>query len=383
MELLLSDDEQRMRERVRALVDAQIMPRTAELDETTAVAWDVAATLVRERILGVVIPEEYGGVGPGVKATEVCLVREELARGSANIDLLFTMQGLGSYPIVVAGSEAQKRRFLPPIARAEKLAGYALTEPAAGSDLSMIETVAERRGASWVLNGGKIFISNAGVAGTYTVFAKTDPAAGVRGLSCFIVEKEAPGFAVVQQFDLSAPHCIGELSFKDCTIPADQIVGGPGQGFRIAMQTFDVYRPSVGAAAIGMAQAALEESIRYSRGRIQFGHPLIDNQAIQFKLADMATSLEAARMLVYRAAKLKDRGAARVSKEASMAKLFATEAAWRAIDEAVQIHGGNGVRRGVRVERLYRQVRALRIYEGASEIQRLVIARHLRQEYEN
>lgn len=382
MELLLSDDEQRMRERVRALVDAQIMPRTAELDETTAIAWDVAAMLVRERIMGVVIPEEFGGAGPGVKAAEVCLVREELARGSANIDLLFTMQGLGSYPIVAAGSEAQQRRFLPPIARAEKLAGYAITEPAAGSDLSMIETIAERRGASWVLNGGKIFISNAGAAGIYTVFAKTDPAAGVRGLSCFIVEAETPGFEVVQQYELSAPHCIGELSFRNCAVPADQIVGEPGQGFRIAMQTFDVFRPSVGAAAIGMAQAALEESIRYSRARFQFGHPLIDNQAIQFKLADMATSLEAARMLVYRAAKLKDRGAARVTKEASMAKLFATEAAWRAIDEAVQIHGGNGVRRGVRVERLYRQVRALRIYEGSSEIQRLIIARHLRQEYE-
>ncbi len=383
MELLLSDDENRMRVRVRALVDAEIIPRTAELDDTTPIAGDVAAMLVREGILGVVIPEEYGGVGPGVKAAEVCLIREELARGSANIDLLFTMQGLGSYPIVVAGSEAQKRRFLPPIARAERLAGYALTEPSAGSDLSMIETVAERRGASYVLNGGKIFISNAGAAGTYTVFAKTDPAAGVRGLSCFIVEKEAPGFEVVQQFDLIAPHCIGELAFKNCAVPADQIVGEAGQGFRIAMQTFDVYRPSVGAAAIGMAQAALEESIRYSSRRVQFGHPLIDNQAIQFKLADMATSLEAARLLVYRAAKLKDRGAARVSKEASMAKLFATEAAWRAIDEAVQIHGGNGVRRGVRVERLYRQVRALRIYEGASEIQRLVIARHLRQEYKS
>jgi acyl-CoA dehydrogenase len=383
MELLLNEDERRLRARVRALVDAQIIPRTAELDDTTEIAWDVAAMLVRERVLGVVIPEEYGGVGPGVRATEVCIVREELARGSANVDLLFTMQGLGGYPIVAGGSEAQKRRFLPPIACAERLAGYALTEPSAGSDLSMIETVAERRGAGWVLNGGKIFISNAGAAGTYTVFVKTDPAAGARGLSCFIVEKETPGFEVVQQFDLSAPHCIGELAFKDCAVPGDQLVGEPGSGFKIAMQTFDVFRPSVGAAAIGMAQAALEESIRHSRTRVQFGHPLIDNQAIQFKLADMATSLDAAGMLVYRAAKLKDGGAARVGKEAAMAKLFATEAAWRAIDEAVQIHGGIGVRRGNRVERLYRQVRALRIYEGTSEIQRLIIARHLRQEYES
>ncbi|MBF6568576.1 MAG: acyl-CoA dehydrogenase family protein [Candidatus Binataceae bacterium] len=383
MDFLLNDDERRLRNRVRALVNDHILPRVFELDETTEIAWDVAAMLVREQILGLAIPQEYGGVGPGVKAVEICLVREELARGSANVDVLFTMQGLGSYPIVAAGDDAQKHRFLPPIARAERLAGYAVTEAAAGSDLAMIETRADRRGDSYIINGGKVFISNAGAAGIYTVFAKTDPAAGVRGLSCFVVEKETPGLELVQQFDLSAPHCIGELRFKDCTIPASQLVGESGQGFRIAMQTFDVYRPSVGAAAIGMAQAGLEESIRYARKRVQFGRPLIDNQAIQFKLADMATTLDAARMLVYRAAKLKDSGAAQVSKETSMAKLFATEAAWRAIDEAVQIHGGNGVRRGVRVELLYRQVRALRIYEGTSEIQRLVIARHLQREYQD
>jgi acyl-CoA dehydrogenase len=245
----------------------------------------------------------------------------------------------------------------------------------------MIETTAQRHGDSWVLNGSKAYISNAGIAGLYTVFASTDRNAGTRGLSAFIVESATPGLEVAGRFDLIAPHCIGELRFRECAIPAENMLGQPGDGFKIAMRTFDVYRPSVGAAAIGMGQAALEEALHHASHRIQFGRPLIDNQAIQFKFADMATELDAARLLVLRAARLKDSGAAHVAMEASMAKLFATEAASRAIDEAVQIHGGAGVRRGNRVELLYRQVRALRIYEGASEIQRLVIARNLRGKF--
>jgi len=380
MDILLTEAERRTRDQVRAIVDGRIMPRSGELDETTEIAWDVAAMLAREGIIGLVIPAAYGGAESELSASKICLAREEIARGSANIDLLFVMQGLGSYPIVAAGSEEQKRRFLPPIARAEKLAAYALTEPNAGSDLSMIETTAQHRGDTYVLNGSKIYISNAGVASTYTVFASTDRSAGTRGLSAFIVEADTPGFRVVQQFDLMAPHCIGELEFRDCAIPAANLLGAPGEGFKIAMRTFDVYRPSVGAAAIGMGQAALEEAVRHASTRVQFGKALIENQAIQFKIADMAMELDAARMLVLRAARMRDAGAPQVAKEASMAKLFATEAASRAIDESVQIHGGAGVRRGARVERLYRQIRALRIYEGASEIQRLIIARHVRKE---
>jgi acyl-CoA dehydrogenase len=224
-------------------------------------------------------------------------------------------------------------------------------------------------------NGRKVFISNAGVAATYVVFAKTDPNAGTRGISAFVVEQGTPGFEVVRQFDLMAPHTIGEIAFRDCAVPASNLLGEEGRGFKFAMQTFDVYRTSVGAAAVGIAQGALEEALRYAAGRVQFGRPLLEHQAIQFKIADMATSIDAARLLVYRAAKLKDLGAPRVTKEASMAKLFASEVCGRVVDEAVQIHGGNGVRRGVRVERLYRQARAIRIYEGASEIQRIVIAR--------
>lgn len=380
MDFLLTDAQRELRARTRALVEQEILPRSIDLDETTGVPADVGHRLFEERILGVVVPEEFGGVAPRVEAVSVCLVREELARGSANVDLLFVMQGLGMYPIVLAGTDVQKRRYLPAVARGDTLAAYAVTEPQAGSDMGSIATTAERHGDRYVLNGLKTFISNAGVAGLYTVLAKTDPAAGARGLSVFVVEAGTPGFEFVERFQLMAPHSIGSVRLRDCAIPLGQLVGRPGDGFRIAMQTFDVFRPSVGAAAVGLAQAALEDAVRHARTRVQFGQPLAANQAIQFKLADMATDLDAARLLIYRAARLKDGGVERVAKEASMAKLFATEAAHRVIDEAVQIHGGTGLRRGVRVELLYRQIRALRIYEGTSEIQRLIIARHVLRE---
>ncbi len=374
MDYLLTESQRQLRDRTRALVDEYILPRAAELDETNAVDWNVAAQLAREGIIGIVIPEEYGGIGPGVEALPISLVREQLARGSANVDVLFAMQGLGSFPIIIAGSEAQKRRYLPPIARAEKLAAYAVTEPRAGSDVAARETTAVRKGDTYVLNGSKVFISNAGVASSYVLFAKTEPQAGAKGISAFIIDSDTPGFEVVRQLDLMAPHTIGELALHDCALPADHLLGELNQGFKIAMATFDVYRASVGAAAVGIAQGALEEAVQYGRERVQFGKPLIDHKVTQFKIADMATQIDAARLLVYRAAKLKDLGAARVTKEASMAKLFASEVAGRVVDEALQIHGGNGVRRGFRIERLYRQARALRIYEGASEVQRMIIA---------
>lgn len=374
-DFLLDDDQRRLRDRVRALVEEHILPRSASLDETAEVAWDVVQLFAREGLFRIVIPKDYGGLNPGVEALPISLVREQVARGSANADALFAMQGLGSYPIILGGSDAQKRKYLPPIVRGETLAAYAVTEPRAGSDVAMMETTAARRGDHYVLNGTKVFISNAGVAGTYVVFAKTDPTAGTRGISAFVVESRTPGFEVVRQFDLIAPHTIGEIAFRDCAVPAANLLGEEGRGFRFAMQTFDVYRASVGAAAVGIAQGALDEALRYGAARVQFGHPLLEHQAIQFKIADMATQIDAARLLVYRAAKLKDLGAPRVTKEASMAKLFASETCGRVVDEAVQIHGGIGVLRGVRVERLYRQARAMRIYEGASEIQRIVIAR--------
>jgi acyl-CoA dehydrogenase len=375
MDVLLTPEQEAFRDRLRALVDAHILPRSAEIDESTAVPWDLMRLLAEQSVQGIVVPEEYGGIGRGVDALPISLAREQLMRGSCNVDSLFAMQGLGSYPVILGGSEELKRSVLPPIARAEKLAAYAVTEPAAGSDVAAIETRAERRGDGYVLNGRKVFISNAGVAATYVVLAKTDPAQGVKGVSALLVDGANPGLKTIEQFDLIAPHITGAIELRDCYVPADRLLGKEGDGFRIAMQTFDVYRASVGAAAVGLAQGAMEEALGYARRRKQFGQALTDFQITQFKIADMATEIDAARMLVYRAAKLKDLGAARVTKEASMAKLFATEMASRVTDQALQIHGGEGLRKGVRIERLYRQARAMRIYEGTSEIQRLIIGR--------
>ena len=375
MDVILTAEQEGFRDRLRALVDTHILPRSAEIDESTEVPWDIMRLLAEQSVQGIVVPGEYGGIGAGVEALPISLAREQLMRGSCNVDSLFAMQGLGSYPVILGGSEELKRSVLPPIAKAEKLAAYAVTEPAAGSDVAAIETRAERRGDGYVLNGRKVFTSNAGVAATYVVLAKTDPSQGVKGISALLVDGASQGFRTVEQFDLIAPHITGAIEMCDCYVPAGRLLGKEGDGFRLAMQTFDVYRASVGAAAVGLAQGAMEEALAYARHRKQFGQPLTDFQVTQFKIADMATEIDAARMLVYRAAKLKDLGAARVTKEASMAKLFATEMAGRVVDQALQIHGGQGLRKGVRIERLFRQARAMRIYEGTSEIQRLIIGR--------
>jgi len=380
MDVILTPQQEAFRDKVKNLVDAHILPRSAEFDESTEVPWDVMRLLAEQSIQGVVIPREYGGVGPGVEALPICLAREQLMRGSCNVDSLFAMQGLGSYPVILGGSEELKRKVLPPIAAGEKLAAYAVTEPAAGSDVAAMETRAERRGDGYVLNGRKIFTSNAGVAATYVILAKTDPSQGVKGISALLVDGDSPGFKVAEQFDLIAPHITGAVEMRDCYVPANRLLGREGEGFKLAMQTFDVYRASVGAAAVGLAQGAMEEALAYGRTRKQFGQALVDFQITQFKLADMATEIDAARLLVYRAAKLKDMGAPSVTKEASMAKLFGTEMAGRVVDQALQIHGGRGLLKGARIERLYRQARAMRIYEGTSEIQRLIIGRAVTKE---
>ena len=289
--------------------------------------------------------------------------------------------GAGSYPILLAGTEAQKQRWLPALARGETVPAFALTEPDAGSDAAAIATRAEKHGDGWILTGAKRFISNAPAAGLYVVFARSGPAGGTRGLSAFIVPRDAPGLSGTPMHTL-APHVLGELRFDRCRVPLDHLLGDEGAGWRIAMGTLDVFRASVGAQAVGLAQAALDLAIAHARRRTQFGQPIAQFQAIQSKLADMATELRAARLLVYSAARLKDAGAARVTLESSMAKLFATEMAQRVVDQAVQIHGGAGVLRGTPIERLYREVRAPRIYEGTSEIQRLIIARQLLRDAE-
>jgi len=280
----------------------------------------------------------------------------------------------------LAGGEALKRRHLPRVVSGEAIAAFALTEPEAGSDVAALQTAARRDGDHYELDGVKTFISNAGLADFYVVFAKTNPDQGHKGISAFVVEPSMSGFVVERKLELIAPHPIGVVRFERCQVPRESLLGDEGQGFKIAMQTLDVFRATVAAAAVGMARRALDEALAYSRQRVQFGRPIAEFQGIQFKLGEMATELEAARLLVYRAAWKKDQGAERVTRESAMAKLYATEMAQRVIDQAVQIHGGNGVVKGFVVERLYREIRALRIYEGTSEIQKVVIARELLKE---
>ncbi len=316
---------------------------------------------------------------PDVRA--ICLIRETLSYSSALADLAFVMQGLGTYAISQAAPEHVRDFWVSRAAEGKAVAAFALTEPDAGSDVSAIKTTAQRDGDAYVINGTKRFISNAGVADFYTVFVRTGTEANGRAsLSAFVVGAKLPGFSVTERTPMIAAHPIGQIEFKDCRVPAEDMVGAEGDGFLLAMRTLDMFRPTVGAAACGLARRALDEAVSYAKTRKQFGRVLAEHQLVQEKLADMITELDAARLLVYRAAYLRDTGTARVTRESSEAKLFATEAAGRIIDQAVQVHGGAGLVRGSVVERLYRDVRALRIYEGTSEIQKLIIASQLLKE---
>jgi len=311
----------------------------------------------------------------------LCILREGLAYASSLADLAFVMQGLGTYAISQAAPDHIREFWLSRAAEGKAIAAFALTEPEAGSDVAAIQTSARLDGDAYVINGRKRFISNAGIADFYTVIARTGTReSGRAALSAFVVGAKVPGFSVVERTQMMAPHPIGEILFDNCRVPVENMVGNEGDGFGLAMETLDMFRTSVGAAACGMARRALDEAVRYASMRKQFGRLLCEHQLVQEKLADMITELDAARLLVYRAAYLKDTGTARVTREASEAKLYATEAAGRIIDNAVQIHGGTGLVRGSVVERLYRDVRALRVYEGTSEIQKIVIASQLLKE---
>ncbi len=323
------------------------------------------------------VPESWGGRSPAPQLRVLCLIREAFAAASPLADAVFALQALGSMPLTLAGRTQQRRRWLPAVASGEAMAAFAMTEAEAGSDVGAITTRAVRDGDGWRLDGRKLFISNAGIADFYCVFAKTEPEAGVRGLSCFLVEADRPGFAFVRPQVMSAAHPLGEISFDDCRLGSESLIGRQGEGFKLGMRTLDRLRPTVAAAACGMASRALAEALAHTRKRRQFGQPLAEFQLVQQKLARMATELAASRLLVYRAAALADGGAERVTLEAAMAKLYATEAAQRIIDDAVQLLGGSGVLADSPVDHLYRSVRALRIYEGTSEVQHLVIARQL------
>ena len=350
----------------------------ADLDGTCRM---LVARLAEPGLLRHVVPAAYGGTHESLDVRSLCLVRENLARFASLADFAFAMQGLGSGAITLFGTEDQRRAYLPAVAAGRKIAALALSEPEAGSDLAAIATTAEADGAGFVLNGGKAWISNGGIADFYVVLARTGEAPGARGLSAFIVDAETPGLEIAERTRLIAPHPLATLAFGDCRVPRTQLLGEPGQGFKIAMATLDVFRPTVGAAALGFARRALDEALARATGRELFGGRLAELQMIQAKLADMALAVDAAALLVYRAAWAKDMGAERITREAAMAKLYATEAAQRVIDDAVQIHGALGVVAGHPVERLYREIRALRIYEGASEVQKVVIARQTLAEH--
>jgi acyl-CoA dehydrogenase len=320
--------------------------------------------------------------GDGVETIDVrtlALIRETLARHSGLADFAFAMQGLGAGPISLFGSKAQRDEWLPKTRSGQAIAAFALSEPASGSDVANITTTARRDGNGYVLDGEKTWISNGGIADLYVVFARTGEAPGARGLSAFIVRGDNPGLHIAECIEVMAPHPLARLAFKSCKVDAGAMVGAPGDGFKIAMATLDVFRTTVGAAALGFARRALDETAKRVARRELFGAPLSELQMVQGHIADMALEIDAAALLIYRAAWTKDNGAQRVTREAAMAKLFATEAAQRVIDAAVQIHGGDGVRSGHPVEALYREIRALRIYEGASDVQKIIIARSVLQ----
>ena len=305
----------------------------------------------------------------------LCLIRETLARHDALADFAFAMQGLGSGAISLFGSASQQQAFLPGVREGSRIAAFALSEPDAGSDVAAMATTARREGDHYVLDGEKTWISNGGIADFYTVFARTGEAPGAKGLSAFVVDANTPGLQIAARIEVIAPHPLAQLRFSGCRVNADRLLGRQGDGFRIAMSVLDVFRSTVGAAALGMARRALDEALRHTTTRQLFGAPLSDLQLTQAAIADMALAVDASALLVDRSAWTKDCVAERVTREAAMAKLFATESAQQVIDAALQLFGGLGVKSGMPVERLYREIRALRIYEGASEVQKLVIAR--------
>lgn len=343
----------------------------------------LVAALGKAGITRYCVRAEHGGALPEFDVRAISLIRETLAWHHGIADFAFGMQGLGSGAISLAGSSELRAKYLPGVAAGERIAAFALSEPEAGSDVAAMQCSARRDGDSYVLNGSKTWISNGGIADFYCVFARTsvgerraDGSTGAAGITAFVVDADAPGFSIAERIDVIAPHPLATLAFKECRIPVSQRLGAEGEGFKIAMRTLDIFRTSVAAAALGFAQRALDEAIGHSVQRQMFGKTLADFQLTQAALAEMATEVEAARLLTYRAGWLRD-GGATVTREAAMAKLAATESAQRVIDRALQMFGGRGVRHGEVVERLYRDVRSLRIYEGATEVQKLIIGREV------
>ena len=371
------EDEKALIEAIRELAQERVAPRAAEIDRTAKFPWDMKELLAQQDILAMPFPVEYGGIG----ASELSIVMaiEELSRCCATTGLLLAVQQLGSTPILLAGTDAQKRKYFPKLASGEWLAAYGLTESDSGSDAAAMRTMAVRKGDKYILNGSKRFITNGGLAHVNSVMAITDPTQGTRGISAFIVERDFPGFSVGRVEDKMGIRGsqTAELIFTDCEVPAENILGREGDGFKIAMGTLDRTRPGIGSQAVGIAQGALDLAVEYAKQRVQFDKPIAEFQGIQFMLADMATKVEAARLLVYNVAEMIDRGEKNFSKYSSMAKLFASDIAMEVTNDAIQVLGGYGYITEYPAERMMRDAKITQIYEGTNQIQRLIIARAL------
>jgi alkylation response protein AidB-like acyl-CoA dehydrogenase len=374
MRYFLTDEQKMIVDICRQIVTERIIPVRAELDEEGTFPWEIIKEIGKSDLFRIFIPEEYEGMGTGI--FEVCLATEELSRGDLSIATSYAASGLGLIPILVAGSEEQKKKYLPQLASGSKLAAFGLTEAEAGSDAGSIRTTAKKDGNYYILNGTKQWITNGGEADIYTIFAMTNPQKGVRGASAIIVEKGTPGFEFGKKENKLGIRASAtrELIFTDCKVPKENLLGGEGMGFIIAMKTFDQSRPAVGAQAVGVAQGALEEALNYSKVRRQFGTTISSFQGIQHMLADMATNVEAARALVYYTAKVIDSGEKNVTRLSSMAKLFASDMAMKVTVDAVQILGGYGFMKEYPVEKMMRDVKITQIYEGTNQIMRNIIA---------
>ncbi len=377
----LNEEQQMIVELTKELAREKIIPVRAKLDEQEEFPWDLVKDFAQADLFGLFIPEEYGGLGGG--CFEMCLALEQLAYGCVGVTTTYAASALGGYPILLFGSDEQKKKYLPDIAAGKKLAAFGLTESTAGSDAAAMQTTAVEEGDYWVLNGSKQWITSGGEAEIYTIIAMTDKNKGPRGASAFIVEKGDPGFSFGKKEKKMGIRSSSttELFFDNCKIPKDRLLGRRGLGFIIAMRTLDQARPGIGAMGVGLAQAAMDEAIMFARQRIQFGQPVITFQAIQHMLADMATQIEAARALVYSIARTIDTGIKDMAKLSAMAKLFATDMAMKVTTDAVQVMGGHGYMTDYPVEKMMRDAKILQIYEGTNQIQRNVIGQALNKEY--
>jgi len=381
MDYLLTEEQRMLQDLARQISEERIKPLRAQLDEEEAFPWDILSDLAQADLTGTIIPEEYGGLGLG--SLENCLVLEALAQGCVGVATTYAASFLGAYPLLLYGSEAQKARYLPPLARGEAWAAFALTEPQAGSDAGAIQTTAVKDSGSYILNGTKQWITNAGEAEFYTVIALTDRTKGARGASAFLVEKSDPGvsFGKKEKKMGIRASVTREVILEDCRVPADRLISKEGMGFILTMKTLDLARPGAGSLAVGLAQSALDEAAAFAKERHQFGVPIFSFQAVQHLLADMATKLEAARALVYAVARYIDSKPKDFSKEGAMAKLFPTDMAMQVTVDAVQVMGGHGYMREYPVEKMMRDAKILQIYEGTNQIMRNIIGLALNKEY--